>query len=472
MIERLPEIQGVTDIQYEAQENIIELGEQAVVGLALMPSRFHEWDGFHWNPSQYNVTSIDGRGVDRTVEADRVTYSYSLREYRGTDVYPSAERVVHSSSRCIGRRYYNGTFYANGQAVASPDHNESANINNEPEFARVWLALLPRPDHGANFYWAVPYRGASKTDNYEDPSACATTYITGGEGWLYDESSAKRYFYTIYECLTCLTEKNHKPGFRSNFFHGCPTENALYAAGIALRIGGGFGVLGSIMDSMVSITTEGTGRDDRIAFRRYPIDADSHEFVDEVPEGYPDIAFESPPNDWFKYPIHPNDELHVADSTARVPILAFLGAEERLARVTLEKDAFERTFSMTKLEVKWDRAISTLAALLAGQVLVIGVVFWACRGVPIRDHDSYLSVARLLRTAMDSVEGGSSDSGRELAQRIQDELTRRAQNEDAEVSKLEIRYGLRTRPNEDGGELAEVDIWSDVKGFDRQLPYD
>jgi hypothetical protein len=275
---------------------------------------------------------------------------------------------------------------------------------------------------------------------------------------------------SIYECSTCLTDRNHKPGFGSNFFYGCPAENALYAAGMVLRVGGR-----SSAGVSWEYITKGADRDDRITFRRYPINTDSYEFVDWVPEGYPDLVGGTLPNDWFKDPIEQKDELQVAHLTARVPILALLGAQERLPKVTLEKDASERPFITTKLEVKWDRAISTLAALLSGQVLVVGVVFWACRGVPIRDHDSYLSVARLLRTAMSSIGGGSGDSGRELAQRIQDELARRAQKEEdaeLEVSKLGIRYGVRMRPNEDGGESAEVDIWSDVKDFDRQLPYD
>jgi hypothetical protein len=93
----------------------VELGKQALVGLVYMPSLFSSS-----NPSLHSMTNIDGRGVDRNVEADTVTYSYSLREYRGPNAYPSAERVVHSSSRCIARRFFNGTFYANGQAVATP----------------------------------------------------------------------------------------------------------------------------------------------------------------------------------------------------------------------------------------------------------------------------------------------------------------------------------------------------------------
>jgi hypothetical protein len=96
-----------------------------------------------------------------------------------------------------------------------------------------------------------------------------------------------------------------------------------------------------------------------------------------------------------------------------------------------------------------------LAAILLGHLLAIGVVSFTCKGVLIRDHDSYLSVARLLRTAVSTIEGRSTDSGKELADRISDGA--------AEVNGAGMRYGTRTKSNKDGRQRVEVDLWYDVK---------
>jgi hypothetical protein len=47
--------------------------------------------------------------------------------------------------------------------------------------------------------------------------------------------------------------------------------------------------------------------------------------------------------------------------------------------------------------------MGVLGAILVGQLLAVGVAYAYSRGVWVRDHDSLLAVARVLRTAV--VEG-------------------------------------------------------------------
>jgi hypothetical protein len=123
-----------------------------------------------------------------------------------------------------------------------------------------------------------------------------------------------------------------------------------------------------------------------------------------------------------------------------------MGAERQLPRVPRERGAAELPFVVTSLEVKWTRAA-------AGQLLAVAVVFYAARGVPVRDHDSFLSLARLLRTAVNTVEGGSAAGGEELAESIR------------ETAGGGIRYGTRRVGDaETERERREVDLWNDVDG--------
>jgi hypothetical protein len=48
----------------------------------------------------------------------------------------------------------------------------------------------------------------------------------------------------------------------------------------------------------------------------------------------------------------------------------------------------------------------------------VGVVYVYSRGVWVRDHDSVLAIARVLKSAVVKGKGRSSDTGEELAERI------------------------------------------------------
>jgi hypothetical protein len=154
--------------------------------------------------------------------------------------------------------------------------------------------------------------------------------------------------------------------------------------------------------------------------------------------------------DWYRMPVPAEYELYTAHLVARLPILAIMGAERQLPRVPRDKGAVERPFVVTSLEVKWTRAAGVLAGILAGQLLAVAVIFYTSRGVPVRDHDSFLSVARLLRTAVNTVEGGSTVSGKDLAESIGETVG-------------EVRYGTRRVCDaETERERHEVDLWNDV----------
>jgi hypothetical protein len=66
----------------------------------------------------------------------------------------------------------------------------------------------------------------------------------------------------------------------------------------------------------------------------------------------------------------------------------------------------------------------------------------------VRDHDSHLAVAVLLRRAVDAAGGRSVDTGEELAARLG-------------KKGVGMRYGTRRG---EGGGWREVDLWDDVEG--------
>lgn len=67
--------------------------------------------------SSYDMTNISGTGLNRRVEGHNLTYSYFLREYQGDEERPSKDRVLHSSSSCVGRYADIDGVYENGELV-------------------------------------------------------------------------------------------------------------------------------------------------------------------------------------------------------------------------------------------------------------------------------------------------------------------------------------------------------------------
>ncbi|XP_014561713.1 hypothetical protein COCVIDRAFT_85780 [Bipolaris victoriae FI3] len=135
-----------------------------------------------------------------------------------------------------------------------------------------------------------------------------------------------------------------------------------------------------------------------------------------------------------------------AHLAARLPILAILGADMQLPKVTKIPGASERLFIDVRLKVKLKEPIMVLFCIFGGQILAIGVVLFYCRKVFIRDHTSSLSIARLLKTTMEDVEGMSTCTGEELAEHL-------------DSKGVMMRYGTRRK----GDKTLEVDLWDDVE---------
>lgn len=91
--------------------------------------------------------------------------------------------------------------------------------------------------------------------------------------------------------------------------------------------------------------------------------------------------------------------LNAAHQVARHPILTILGAEEHLPRVNEKAGEEVRTIVTIELGVKWERVYLVLGSILGGQLLAIAVATFMCRGIPLQEPQSYLSVASLLRDA-------------------------------------------------------------------------
>jgi hypothetical protein len=68
----------------------------------------------------YVATNISGQGLDSSIEGYTVTYTYHLKEYQGAERYASTDKVVQSSSSCLGRAVINGGIYEEGERITMP----------------------------------------------------------------------------------------------------------------------------------------------------------------------------------------------------------------------------------------------------------------------------------------------------------------------------------------------------------------
>jgi hypothetical protein len=240
---------------------------------------------------------------------------------------------------------------------------------------------------------------------------------------------------TVFECTTCLNDRDGEPGLGRDLLFNFPVGNLSYASGILLS----FGPHDRIYQYSAGM----------FSAKEYGSQEHTMHFINNLNVlRYKDVG-----DDWYRTPVPAEYELHTAHLAARLPILAIMGAERQLPRVTRDRGASEQPFIVTSLEVKWGRAVAVLAAILAGQLLAVGVVVYASRGLLVRDHDSVLAAARLLRTAVNTVEGGSAARGKELAEGIREA-----------AGPGGIRYGTRrVRDEEADRERLEVDLWNDVE---------
>ncbi|KAK4196908.1 hypothetical protein QBC40DRAFT_312485 [Triangularia verruculosa] len=98
----------------EPRQNMRRFVEFAAVGLAASPISFNKSDLASWT-----TKNVDGLPLNRTVDGRTLTYTFSLNEYRGLEVEPNKDHVVHSSSNCIARNFYNGTVYQDGKDMGT-----------------------------------------------------------------------------------------------------------------------------------------------------------------------------------------------------------------------------------------------------------------------------------------------------------------------------------------------------------------
>lgn len=88
------------------------MSNYVTLGQFLVPTPFSPRD-----PVSFTATNISGRGLSRKIEGDKVTYSYTMKEFRGGDEYPSG-MVLHSLSKCIGRVIRGSDVYEDEKIVA------------------------------------------------------------------------------------------------------------------------------------------------------------------------------------------------------------------------------------------------------------------------------------------------------------------------------------------------------------------
>ncbi|KAK0707873.1 hypothetical protein B0H67DRAFT_648009 [Lasiosphaeris hirsuta] len=429
----------------DSVRNMRRMTEYALPGFWLVPTEYNISD-----PSTYTTTNISGSGLDRKVDGNKLTYSYSLKEYRGIESSSSTDKVVHSSSTCIGRTYFKDVtgaelVYQGGKLLEKPDDGAPV-----PEY----LQAVQNMGDDTICRWGTKWKDSANAS--AAGSSCDTTYLLR---YTDNNVTAKA---TFYECNVCLGDQTDKAQLSSDAFHGFPAENASYAASMLLRFAAfepldALDLLEALFTLFLSLFTDDSSdaaSDDYYSKKGYACLDSDMDFM----SGIAALSLDKDGADWLKTPVPAEYELHAAHLAARVPILAIIGAEQLLPKVLKEQGASERPYITTSLEVKWGRSFGVLGTILAGQLLAVAVVFYTARGVVLRDHDSYLSVARLLRTAVNSLGkdvtgSGSTESGEELARRIQ---------ENGGVKQRNIKYGTKRVSKQGSPEVVVVDLWHDV----------
>lgn len=242
---------------------------------------------------------------------------------------------------------------------------------------------------------------------------------------------------TFFQCTTCLKggPNGANKGLDQNLFFNFPSDQIAYAAGILLS----FGAYDRVTQYGYDVGS--------FSSREYSSENHALHFINELGA----MRYDRFGENWYRTPVVAEDELHAAHLTARLPILAIVGAERQLPRVPRNPGASEQPYIVTSLEVKWGRGMGVLGAILAGQLVAVGVVYAYSRKVWIRDHDSFLSIASVLSTAIEEGKGKSSDTGRELATKIGGVASG-------------IRYGT-SRGKSPQRDKVKLEIWKDVGFF-------
>jgi hypothetical protein len=235
-----------------------------------------------------------------------------------------------------------------------------------------------------------------------------------------------------FECTACLTDQDGKPGIGANLLPGLLSEDYSKLTYLLLRS----------PSVRLSIWNDNKTDFPWVSGRAYP-EGDVSTNVMSGLKKYinMDMAFEP------LYEVQPNSGLYAAHFIGRLPILAILAGEMKLGRVTRDNGASERQFVNTSAEVRWKGAFCLLGAILGVLMLLIATVIIWCRHVFVREDDSYLSAARLLKSAMENVKKGSVATGSDIAEHLGE-------------NGMRMRYGARKRSRKI--EMYVVDLSEDA----------
>jgi hypothetical protein len=112
------------------------VNEQAIIGLLAVriPLKDGDYSGVIPGTGRRQIY-LRGQGLNRKVEGDTVTYSYYLKEFQDTNVRPS-DKVLHSSSRCLGRAAVKGEVYERGKQIPRPTGGKfksNLEFSNQPQ---------------------------------------------------------------------------------------------------------------------------------------------------------------------------------------------------------------------------------------------------------------------------------------------------------------------------------------------------
>ncbi|KAK4220522.1 hypothetical protein QBC38DRAFT_462530, partial [Podospora fimiseda] len=150
---------------HDPRTTMARYAEYGQVGLISAPFIFNKTDQQSWT-----TKNVSGYNVNRTVDGNKLTYSYSLNEYRGTNVETDKNHVVHSSLTCVARTFWNGTLYRDGRDVGKLDDKDLS--QDAPEYMHILKGLWSY--YGATIDYLL-VGGLVEDDFGKGSSGCQTT---------------------------------------------------------------------------------------------------------------------------------------------------------------------------------------------------------------------------------------------------------------------------------------------------------
>ncbi|KXX77184.1 hypothetical protein MMYC01_207683 [Madurella mycetomatis] len=213
---------------------------------------------------------------------------------------------------------------------------------------------------------------------------------------------------TFYECLTCLRDQNDRAAPETLLFNYYPPLQSFFGATLLLR----FGTVGEI--NMTDPLLGGSTTSDQPRVINARVSSNSSFAIPFIGSLYSLYIKETRKTAEARLAA----ERQAAHIAALLPILVVKGAESRLPRIRKGGERVERHIAMVELEVNWNRVAGVLGAILVGEVIAITVTIIHCRKFILYDYDSFLPIARLLKTAMEHAQGRSVDPAAKIAAQI------------------------------------------------------